>query len=422
MKGYDVAVLGAGAAGLAAASRLVEAGARVVVLEARDRVGGRVFTVPGRWGPLELGAEFVHGLPPAIWDVVTSRRLRVVEVPDVHWLRRRTRLAPMPGLWERLDQVLGRLEDRPPDRSFEDFLRASRFRLSRRDAELARNFVEGFHASDSRRISARALARLNRSAAETEEDRAFRLVEGYSALLRHWVEAIPRQAMSLSSPVLEVAWDSGGARVSARGPRGPFTVSARRVLVTLPLGVLKAGRPRFSPGLAAKRRALELLEMGPVVKAAFEFEPLSWTRLGLDRASFIHDPGGLPGVWWTQAPVRAPVLTAWAGGPRAAALGARGRSSVREAYLASLRRLLGRRDVERGLLGWRFHDWQKDPFARGAYSWAAVEGADAHRDLAEPLGGVLFFAGEATDHEGQNGTVAGAIASGLRAAREILSA
>jgi monoamine oxidase len=79
----------------------------------------------------------------------------------------------------------------------------------------------------------------------------------------------------------------------------------------------------------------------------------------------------------------------------------------------------GRADVEAGLQAFWLHDWQRDPYARGAYSHALVGGSDARESLAAPLQGTLFFAGEATDVAGEHGTVAGALQSGMRAAREI---
>ncbi len=115
------------------------------------------------------------------------------------------------------------------------------------------------------------------------------------------------------------------------------------------------------------------------------------------------------------------MLTGWAGGSRARALLSEKDETVAAVALEALGHLLkvSSRRLNRLLEGWHFHNWTKDPFSRGAYSYTGVGGTAAHRALARPVAGTLFFAGEATDPD-QNGTVAGAIASGLRAAREIL--
>ena len=118
-----------------------------------------------------------------------------------------------------------------------------------------------------------------------------------------------------------------------------------------------------------------------------------------------------------------PLLIAWAGGPKAARLsGAAARDIVRQA-VRSLESIFGTHTgIEEQLAATWVHDWQQDPFARGAYSYVAVGGHGARRALAEPLRDTLFFAGEAADYEGEHGTVAGALQSGTRAAREVLRA
>ena len=117
--------------------------------------------------------------------------------------------------------------------------------------------------------------------------------------------------------------------------------------------------------------------------------------------------------------MRAPILTAWAGGHAADRLLAEGAPAERA--LDSLATAFGlkRREIDRLVDSAHMHDWQADPFSRGAYSYAAVGGKNAHTALGRPISSTLFFAGEATSGD-QTGTVAGAIASGKRAAREVL--
>ena len=128
-------------------------------------------------------------------------------------------------------------------------------------------------------------------------------------------------------------------------------------------------------------------------------------------------------TFWTPAPARAPLLVAWAGGPRAQRLAAGAApAEIARKALASLELPFGKKiDLKTQLRAYYYHDWQQDPYARGAYSHVTVGASDARAALARPLEDTLFFAGEATDEE-EGGTVAGALKSGQRAVRELLAA
>jgi monoamine oxidase len=164
------------------------------------------------------------------------------------------------------------------------------------------------------------------------------------------------------------------------------------------------------------------------VRVVVSFSAPPWATLGgggdeaerLARMSFLQTRGAPFHVWWTAYPLRVPVLVAWAGGPAAEALAGLGVDEVAAAAVTALADSLGvarRRVSSRVLAAWT-HDWQSDPYARGAYSYVRVGGVGSPRRLARPVEGTLFFAGEATEEE-LSGTVEGAIASGLRAARQV---
>ena len=126
-------------------------------------------------------------------------------------------------------------------------------------------------------------------------------------------------------------------------------------------------------------------------------------------------------TFWTSLPLRTAVLTAWAGGPRARRLYAAGEAATIRRCLESLESIFGKRAGVRAQFAgaWR-HDWERDPYCHGAYSFVCAKGQGARASLARPLRGTLYFAGEATDVSGEAGTVAGALQSGARAAREVL--
>lgn len=220
---------------------------------------------------------------------------------------------------------------------------------------------------------------------------------------------------------------SAVSRQSSNGKR--FVVTAKRAIVTLPLGVLQLpararGAVRFSPALASKRRPLKGLVAGSVIKVPMLFRTAFWKELEDGRyrnATFFHLPAGLFPTFWTAAPEPAPLLNAWAGGPNALRLTGRSKREIVREAVRCLETMFGHGGIEDLLQAAWVHDWQEDPHARGAYSYVAVGGHGAREALAAPLRKTLYFAGEATDFEGEPATVAGAMHSGLRAAREILN-
>jgi monoamine oxidase len=202
--------------------------------------------------------------------------------------------------------------------------------------------------------------------------------------------------------------------------------TGRAAVITVPIGILhlaqgEEGRIAFDPELPAeKREALGKLGMGNVVKVILRFSEPFWEKR-ISDLDFCHAPGAAFPTWWTTLPLRTAVLTGWAGGPAADALSGLSEDELLTEAVKTLSKLMGvpRKKIEGLLAGAHVADWRREPLTRGAYSYARVGGAAAARKLGRPVGGTLFFAGEATE-TGLVGTVAGAIASGHRVAREIL--
>ena len=224
--------------------------------------------------------------------------------------------------------------------------------------------------------------------------------------------------------------------ITAQDASGEVQVRARKAIVTLPLAVLQAnagetGAVVFVPELKSKRDALDLLEMGPVIRVVLRFRERFWDRIEVDtdrgksslsEMSFLHADDPVFPTWWTTMPRKAPILTAWSAGPHCSGLIFQDQQTIVSRALDTLSRLMhmNRAELEQLLAAHYLHNWQADPFARGAYSWAKVGGVNAAAELARPLEYTLFFAGEATDSNGHNGTVNGALESGYRAAEEVL--
>lgn len=421
MEKLDVAILGAGAAGLAAAEELRRKGLSIAVFEARDRIGGRILThrearVPL---PIELGAEFVHGEAPETERILRDAGRLIVEVEGEDWEAENGRLRRGESQWEHIDRLFKKIDTSGPDRSFADFLARRPGGKSLAQArEEVRQFVQGFHAADLEQISAHSLA----GSDSGEARNSGRVLEGYDQITA-WLARDLGGALRLSCPVTEIAWEPGQAELTT-GAGG--RVQARAAVVTVPLGVLQAppdapGAIRFRPEVPRLRETLDLLAMGSVLRLVFWFHEAPWKQNCL---GFLFTGDETFAVWWTAHPLRAPLAVAWCGGPPAAALSGRSPDEIAGRALRVLATHLGlpRRRVESRLLDSWTHDWQTDPWSRGAYSYPRVGGADAARALARPIKKTLFFAGEAAAEKGENGTVEGALGSGRRAARQVMRA
>ena len=463
MANYDVVIIGAGAAGLAAASKLVRAGHRVALIEARDRIGGRVYTIrpSGATLPIELGADFVHGRPAETFAIAAEAGLRLYEQTGNSWAARDGRLQSDDDeddddetdnenegdegdvgaifaaihTWQGEDRTLQSLLD---ERFAGERWAAARARI--------RGYAEGFDAAEVDRVSVAWLRQTELASDAIDGDRQFRVLDGYDRVLA-WLGDNPRVTASLRLETVarEVRWQRGHVEVRLESPTGaPLgEISARAVLITVPLAVLKRsfdepespGAIRLLPEPLGKREALAYLEMGPAMKVVMLFNEIFWDALpqvrqanhqliALPRLSFLFSNDPVMATWWTPHPVVAPMLTGWAAGPRAARMATMTSEEIADAAVTALSRALdiGRSDLGELLTGRFVYNWSADSFSSGGYSYVCAGGLTAPGALAQPVEETLFFAGEATDTQGETGTVHAALQTGYRAAEEIASA
>ena len=417
----DVVVIGAGVSGLAAARRLAEAGLRVVVLEASERVGGRIMTVRDGETVVELGAEFVHGRPRVLWELIEEAGLETFERVGKFLRVEDGRLVG--GDWEDdEDEPVERLKEfAGPDCSFVEYLERSG--VPREEWAEEVGYVEGFNAADAREASALALGRQQRAEDAVEGDRVWKLTGGYDGVVGYLRDRVVAAGgdVRLGERVVRVEWKAmregreEGAKIATAGGE---IFEAGACVVTVPLGVLQAGAIAFEPEVPRVMEAAAKMRMGQVCRFTMVFGRRLWP----ETMSFLLAREMTPGVWWTGRPAEEKTLTGWVGGPRSAELLGLPIEELQaravRAAAAALR--LAEDEVRAELQGFHMHDWRADDCYRGAYSWVPVGGLEASAEMSEPVDGVLFFAGEHTDTTGHWGTVHAALGSGVRAAAEIL--
>jgi len=433
----DVVIIGAGAAGLVALRELDRAGVSVLGLEARDRIGGRAFTLhdPMCPVPIELGAEFVHGLPQEIAEEAKSSKLAIYDV-TLQTVRVDVANGKIEGgddLSEEIDRLfdeMTKFSAKENDMAFSEWLKKTS--CSNEVKKRATSFVEGFNAAYGERIGIKSLALDMRASEKIGADRNHRILNGYDAVMQSVLNGVyqANSKLRLNRVVEQITWAPGKAtvHVRSRATSDLEIVQCRKVIVTIPLGVLQSepdtrGAIRFDPEPTAILQAARKLCFGQVVRIVLRFREAFWEKsTQLSDASFLFSEAPPFPTWWTTAPMRTSIITAWSAGPNADSLLKQSELEIREAALASLNRITLRSVPQmRDLLEQAYlHKWNADPFARGAYSYVPAGAMQDRDQLTEPVGKTLYFAGEATENTGHGSTVNGAMATGKRVAAQVL--
>jgi monoamine oxidase len=356
-----------------------------VVLEARDRIGGRILTIrDARWNsPVELGAEFVHGRHPALWSLLISSRAHIEEVPS------------RGGGQDETDAVFDAMK-RAPEQSFAEFVDKVAAPASAKRSATA--FVEGFNAADRNQVSVEWLKAEEAASDEIEGERAFRLRSGYDTVANHLAHGLE---IRLNSPVHRIDWQPGEVVFNGQ-------LRAPRAIVTVPIAILAEGHLQIFPEPPILRETREAIGIGQAIRVVLRYSE------AIDYTGFAHG-GGSFGACWTDGPV----ATAWVAGPKAERLKDLTAEDLKGLASESLREML-KKDLGDPKASW-LHDWRKDPYAREAYSYVRVNGMETQARLRLPIEDTIWLAGEAAGPAGHVGTVHGAIASGIDAAKSLAS-
>jgi monoamine oxidase len=397
----EVAIIGAGAAGLAAARRLMAAHVSVMVLEARGRIGGRAFTESHDGLSLDHGCGWLHSADKNEWTRLAEQLGFTIDRSVPPWLNRQVLgMAPdeiaayraaSNAFFERIDSASEEGPDRPASELLEP---------GNRWNGLLNALTTWISGAELEKLSLRDWARY----ADTEIN--WRVTEGYGALIAKYGAQAP---VTLHCPVTTI--DYRGHDIRLETPGG--TLSAERVVIAVPSAIIGEERLHFLPGMPDKVQAALDLPLGLANKAFLRLaEP---DRFPPESRAYGGVPGSKIGSYHFR-PFGRPVIEAYLGGDLAEQLEPEGAAAA--FAIDQLVELFGN-DMRRQLSPIFATAWRTDPFARGSYSYARPGKAGARTILARPIQNRLFFAGEATSKRDFS-TAHGAYRTGIAAAEQII--
>jgi monoamine oxidase len=404
---FETVVIGGGAAGIAAARHLHQAGIKCLIVEARPRLGGRAWTVADASGhALDLGCGWLHSADRNPWVAVAEEQRRTIDKTRPPWAR-----SALPNRFPEDEQ-------REFRKAQEDFFKRVGER-AQHDPDVAaaallapecrwNNLIGaiGTYISGAEldRVSARDFDNYDETGVN------WRIVEGYGTTIAACGAGFPAV---LDCPVLRI--DHQGRRLKIETARGG--IAADQAIVTLPTALLAEAEQLFAPALPEKTQAARGLPLGLADKlflsleGAEEFDKDSRLFGATDRSATAT---------YHLRPFGRPQIEAYFGGRLAAELEAGGESAFFDFAVSELTRQLGN-DFVRRVKPIHIHRWGADPFARGSYSYALPGMADCRATLAAPVDGRLFFAGEACSR-GDFSTAHGGWITGVTAADQAIRA
>jgi len=427
----DVIIIGAGACGLIAARELVRQKKKVILLEGRNRIGGRIYSFPNEHSsnPVEAGAEFIHGNLPLTLSLLKEYDVAYQAMEGVFWQTKTGDVDKDANFIEDHQQTLAKhLKELKTDITVEQFLNTyfqdEKYNLLK---EEVRGFVHGYDAADPSRASTFAFREEWMGEFETQ----YRIPQGYGHLLGKVADEIIQHGcrLHLSEIVKHIEWDRNKVKVITQDAKEFF---AEKVIVTVPSGILTShlstATIQFSPSISDKIKMVEKLGYGSVIKFIFFFKRAFWRDENIKRMAgkdlhnlgFVFSDATVP-TWWTQFPNPSSQLTGWLGGLPALALSQKDEKTIAEVAIQSLAAIfsLTENELREILVDFKIFDWGNDPFSLGAYSYTVVDETALKKYIHEPVDDTLFFAGEGF-HSGENsGTVEAAFNDGFRVARAI---
>jgi|GEM_PF-2989137 len=412
MKAYDIIVIGAGMSGLAAASQIYKSNPNMIILEARDRIGGRLSSERLPDGLLfELGGELIHGTKNPMYELVNELGIEIREMKKVP-----SELSAIETFQMLIVAMLLRFGLHPKpriDESVTDYLNRLRF-LPDPLKEISDNASKDFEQLD--KVSAQFIVDRLRQQILTGEmygDRDFVLKDGYITLLNHLAKDLP---IALDHKVNKILWHDDQVVIETN--QGSFT--APQVVITLPIPILK--KMNFEPVLPeSKQVALSAHVSGDIIKLIIPVKKKAFKTESEEGR--IADATLVPMWWRRKTPDDQPddrqILVGWITGPYARRYLSLPAEKALSTVLAELSGVVDIDLIDRDDI--IVQNWMQDEFSLGTYCYIKPGfGLHIIDDLVESLDKKLYFAGTATSPSTSTGTAHGAYESGLRVAKEVL--
>ncbi|HZV70734.1 MAG TPA: NAD(P)/FAD-dependent oxidoreductase [Saprospiraceae bacterium] len=428
MENKDIIVVGAGAAGLITARELARAGRKVIILEARRRLGGRIHSFSDKKfnTSTEAGAEFIHGKLETTLGLLKEYKIDKLPGKGQVWQIRNGELEKDKDfIADHHHQLSKKLKlvkrDLPVHKFLETHFKGVEYTSLRNSVK---SFVEGYESADVEHFSTIAFREEWHGAEDWEQ---YRVQNGYGSLINAIADECRHLGCKiyLNQAVTKISWKKNEVEVLCSN--GKKYIASQSV-ITVPLGILQQGLIRFAPAMPARMKAIKSLGFGHVIKILMLFKTKFWQekklqkRVGqdLDNLFFIFSKASIP-TWWTQHPSDSTLLTGWLSGPKAKGHASHTEKEIIDEAIHSLAIIFDtdEKTIRSKLKAWKVVNWNKDEFSRGSYTYATVNAAKHRIAGGKAEKNTLFFAGEHFAEE--PGTVDAALKSGLKTAGVMLT-
>jgi monoamine oxidase len=420
-KKENIIIVGGGVAGLMTAMELLKNNYNVTILEANDRLGGRIHTIhdPAFLYPVEKGFEFIHGKLPLTIQLLKEARIEyvpvkgeMIRIENGEW---KTQDDFTVG-WEELMEQMNLVRE---DMTVSEFLKKN---FSDNKYEDLRKsvvrFAQGFDLADPSKASVLAL----REEWTAEEEEQFRIPGGCDQLINYLEKNCIESGGTIhtSSAVTKIKWQKNNVKVTTADNK---VYNGSKIIITISLGMILSEPPgiSFEPLIDNYLKAAQKIGFGTVVKVLLQFKERFWEEKKKNLGFLLT--GEVIPTWWTQLPSSYPLLTGWVGGPLAWELENKDDKTILELALQSLSNVFKKPvpELKQLLTASMVANWIKDPFAKGGYSYSMIESSKSQKLFSKPIDNTIYFAGEAFYDGPSPGTVEAALVSGKNVVEKIIS-
>ena len=422
---YDVIIIGGGAAGLMAAKILSTHNKKILVLEAKDRLGGRIYPVNDFSFPVEGGAEFIHGNLKTTFDLLKEADLKKEKIKGTFCRVEKGRWYADDNLVPGWELLIKKMKECKKDVSIDEFFDTS-FKEKKYDAlkKYFIKYIEGYDAANPVNTSVLAI----RKEMEAGDAPQYRPGNGYHSLIEYLKKTCLKNGaiIKTNEPVTKLLRNKNIEIFTSQKK-----YFCKKVICAVPLGVLQCTRKQkcfidFPDVLKGHLNAAKKIGNGPVIKFLLEFDTAFWLdksflkEKNIPPPSYLFTDTAIP-TWWTQFPSREPLLTGWIAGPSSYKIKNYSAKKFKQIVLESLSSIftLPVGDLQKRLKNFRVVNWINEAYILGGYSYPTLQTTKARKILQQPFENIFYFAGEYVT-ENSSSTVDAALLSGKSVAEQIV--